>query len=413
MRRERTLTGFLERLTREGLANSAEGALGLREWVVEIAQAHGAGAELAVRVDSAVLTVYSEDRIDTVAVTAAPEITRLDRIATLKGICYRAVEREADLGALSDELDALRRSPPPYSPVLKALGILLFVVGFSVSVQSTWAEVGAAALTGVVVAFVVTLSDRFRGVRLLGALIAAVAVSTIVLVLFPPGETDGGVILLMIPALFWFIPGDLLSASMYELGRGRIGSGATRLVWALFSLLPLFLGILIGASLTGTPAGDLFDTATRPELGWLAGWLGWGLFAVGATIGFAAPWKDVGWIALLVYVAVAAQQLGTILFDQLVGSFVAAAVMVMAAEWISRKPTRSPGIVLMLGAFFALTVGALGLRGLATVVSGEVIAGYQELGEMFALGGAIALGLMAGTVLIGALRAEIPRNRTG
>ncbi len=400
VRQERTLTGFLERLSREGLANSTEGTLGLREWIVEIGRAHGADAELAVRVDSAVLSVFYEDRIDTVAVTAAPEITRLDRIAALKGICYRAVESEADLGTLSDELDALRCSSPPYSPALKALGILLFVIGFSVSVQSTWAEVGAAALTGIVVALVVTLSDRLRSVRLLGALIAAVAVSTIVLLLFPPGETNGGVILLMIPALFWFIPGDLLSASMYELARGRIDSGSTRLVWALFSLLPLFLGILIGASLTGTTVDELFDTATRPELGWIAGWVAWGLFAVGVTIAFAAPWRDAGWIALIVYVAVATQQLGTILFGQLVGTFIAAAVMVMAAEWISRKPTRPPGIVLLLGAFFALTVGALGLRGLTTAVSGEVIQGYQELGQMFALGGAISLGLLAGAVLV-------------
>jgi uncharacterized membrane protein YjjP (DUF1212 family) len=400
MRRQRTLTGFLERLTREGLANSSEGALGLREWVADIARAHGADAEVAVRVDSAVLTVFLDDRGETVAITATPDITRLDRIAALKKICFRAVEPAADLAALSDELDALRRSRPPYSPALKALGIVLFVVGFSASVQSTWGEVAAAALTGVVVALVVTLSDRFQGVRLLGALITAVAVSTIVLLLFPPDEIAGGPVLLMVPALFWFVPGDLLSASMYELGRGRIGSGSTRLVWALFSLLPLALGILIGASLTGTSTGELFDAAARPELGWIVSWLAWGLFAVGVTIAFAAPWRDVGWVAFLVYLAVATQRAGTILFGQLVGTFIAAAVVVVATELISRRPSRSPGIVMLLGAFFALTVGALGLRGLTTVVSGEVIEGYAEVGQMFTLGAAISLGLLTGAVLM-------------
>lgn len=71
---------------REGLANSTEGTLGLREWVVTIASAHGADAELAIRVDSAVLSVFFDDGAETVAITASPDITRLDRIAALRGI---------------------------------------------------------------------------------------------------------------------------------------------------------------------------------------------------------------------------------------------------------------------------------------------------------------------------------------
>ena len=44
---------------------------------------------------------------------------------------------DADLEALGREIEAISVSPPIYAEWMKALGIVLFTIGFSVNVQGT------------------------------------------------------------------------------------------------------------------------------------------------------------------------------------------------------------------------------------------------------------------------------------
>jgi len=142
----------------------------------------------------------------------------------------QAKDPDADLDALSREIAAISVSPPIYAEWMKALGIVLFTIGFSVNVQGTWQGVGSAALTALAVGAIVMLGDRIPRVSVTEPFVAAIAVSLIVLLLVDPATVDGGAILLMVPALFFFIPGDVLSASMYQLAAGRITVGATQFV---------------------------------------------------------------------------------------------------------------------------------------------------------------------------------------
>ena len=109
------------------------------------------------------------------------------------------------------------------------------------------------------------LGDRFPQVSVLTPPLAATTVSLIVLLLVDPGDVDGGAILLMVPALFFFIPGDVLSASMYQLGAGRITVGSAQFVYSIFTLLLLNLGVVFGAVLTGTQSSDLFGEAAASD----------------------------------------------------------------------------------------------------------------------------------------------------
>jgi uncharacterized membrane protein YjjB (DUF3815 family) len=280
-----------------------------------------------------------------------------------------------------------------------ALGIVLFTIGFSVNVQATWQEMGFAALTGIIVALIVVAGDRIQRISQLTAFFAAVSVSAVVLLIFDNFDVDGAPIFLMIPALFFFIPGDILSASMYELAAGRITVGAANLVYAIFSLLLLFLGVVIGAALTGTPNSILFGEVVEAELPPFVPWLGWGLFAFGFMLAFAAPMRILGWVLLNTYVAFGAVQAGTVLFGEVVGTYLAATVMIAVALMISSNPARPPVMVLALSGFFVLTVGALGLEGFTALVSGDDAAGFTDLFKMLTIGMAIALGLLTGSAL--------------
>lgn len=245
------------------------------------------------------------------------------------------------------------------------------------------------------------LGDRFPQVSVLTPPLAATTVSLIVLLLVDPGDVDGGAILLMVPALFFFIPGDVLSASMYQLGAGRITVGSAQFVYSIFTLLLLNLGVVFGAVLTGTQGSDLFGEAAASDFPAIVPWLGLVLFAFGFMLAFSAPMRQYIWVLLVTLVAFGLQQLGTMLFGEVLGTYLAAVAMVVTAYAIARDANRPPVMVLCLSAFFVSTVGALGLEGFTALVSGDAVAGFTDLLRMLTIGKAIALGILTGAVLVG------------
>jgi uncharacterized membrane protein YjjP (DUF1212 family) len=399
MSTETPVTEFLALLTKEWVAYGSEG-VSLRSEIQAIARAHGARAEIQIQADSAVLTVDEGHIVQTITVVSDQQITRLDRFTDLRGVMIRAKSGDADLEELSRQVVAIANSPRIYPELAKALGIVLFTIGFSVNVQATWTEVGFAAVTGGAVALIVMLADRVEQVSLLAAFIAAVTVSVIVLVIFNNADVDGGPILLMIPALFFFIPGDVLSASMFELAAGRITAGAAQLVYSIFLLMLLFVGVVVGAALTGTDTSVLFAEAVPAEFPDVVPWLGWVLFAFGFMLAFSVRLGDFGWVLLVTLVAFGAQQGTTALFGEVVGALLASTAMIVTASWVSRDPARPPVVVLALCGFFVLTVGALGLEGFTALVSDEPVAGFTDLLSMLTIAMAIALGLLTGAVLV-------------
>jgi len=396
---ETPVAEFLALLTKEWVAYGSEG-VSLRSEIQAIAHAHGARAEIQIQADSAVLTVEEGHVVQTITVVSDQQITRLDRFTDLRGVMIRAKSGDADLEELSRQVVAIAKSPRIYPEWAKALGIVLFTIGFSVNVQATWAEVGFAALTGGAVALIVMVADRVERVSLLAAFIAAVTVSVIVLVIFNNADVEGGPILLMIPALFFFIPGDVLSASMFELAAGRITAGAAQLVYSIFLLMLLFVGVVVGTALTGTDTSVLFAEAVPAEFPDVVPWLGWVLFAFGFMLAFSVRLDDFGWVLLVTLVAFGAQQGTTALFGEVVGALLASTAMIATASWVSRDPARPPVVVLALCGFFVLTVGALGLEGFTALVSGEPVAGFTDLLSMLTIAMAIALGLLTGAVLV-------------
>ena len=390
---------FLARLTKEWVAYSSEG-VSLGADVRRIAAAHGAEAEIAVQADGAILSVHENGRVQTIAVVAEQDITRLDRYSDLRSVIERAKHPDADLEELGDQIGRIAASPPIYPEWAKGLGIVLFTIGFSVNVQATWQEVWVAALTSSIVALLVLVGDRIGRVSVLTPFLAAVAVSVTVLSIVDASDSVGGGILLMVPALFFFIPGDILSASMLELAAGRITTGSAQFVNAIFSLLLLYVGIVFGAVLTGTDASSLFQAAADAEFPDIVPWLGWVLFAFGFMLAFSAKMKEFGWVLLVTLVAFGTQQGGTALFGEVIGTYLAALAMIVAAALIARDPKRPPLMVLALSAFFVLTVGALGLEGFTALVSGDEVEGFTDLLKMLTIGLSIALGILTGAVIM-------------
>ncbi|MFD8011633.1 threonine/serine exporter family protein [Streptomyces sp. NPDC058955] len=395
------VTGFLTRLTALLLRTSGEGAELIAREVTAAGRALGAEVSVLLVMDAVTLTVARPDGpARTVVVHAAPEVARLDRIAALKPLVADVCAGRAGAAEASARLDRIEAAPAPYPWWLKLLGIVLFSLGFAPLMQPTWYEVGTTAVLATLAACLAVASDRVPRLARVLPLIASVTVSVVTLTLFAGDPAHGGPVLLMLPALFFFVPGDYLSAAAAELGAGLISTGAIRLVYAVFLLVQLCVGVLLGVYVTGTATEALFDTAAEADLPRWVLFASWTVFTAGTLLAFAIPRRFLGALLALVYLTVGVQSAATALIGETGGTFVAAVVLAAAATLLSRGPERPPRLLLVLPGFFTLTVGSLGMRGLTTLAGGHVVDGFTDLLELVLVVTAIAVGLVLGATIV-------------
>lgn len=259
-------TAFLAGLTRLLLTTSGEGAEQVERSVTAAARGLGAEAGLLVVPDSATVTVASQGQVTTVVVRGFPEVFRLDQVIALKPLIAQVAQGRMGAAEAGRRLAAITSAPPPYPWWLKLAGIVLFAIGFAPLMQPTWYEVWTTAVLGTVTASLAVAAGRLPRLATVLPLVAATTVSLITLEVFARTPAHGGPVLLMLPALFYFVPGDYLSAATAELVAGFLTTGAIRLVYAVFLLVQLYLGVILGLVITGRSRHALFDVAAHGDL---------------------------------------------------------------------------------------------------------------------------------------------------
>ena len=401
---------LLVRLTRFLLRNSAEGGFEVRSTVRQVAGACGARADVLAIAEGAVLTVrHRDDSSYAETVQVAPELARLDLVAEGKFLVRRIVDGELGARAANRALTELERHPGPYPPWLRGLGVVLFAVGFAPSVQATWKEVGYSAALGAVMAVVFLAAERASALRILLPIIGPIAVGLVAFGVLHAHRQPGGPIVLMIPALFVLIPGDYLCAATAEIAVGQLTPGAVRLAQAAFTLLEIAVGIVIAAEISGAGTASLFEATVPRGLPYWLIVISWVPFVLGMALTFSARLRDTPWILALTYLAWGVQFGLTKWVGPDAGTFVAAGLLAATAGFLELSPLRPPRIVLILGGFFALTVGSVALRGLTTIDGGHPIQGFGDIRDAITQTAAITLGLIVGAVPVQA--AAVRRHR--
>ena len=413
---------LLSGLTRFLLLHSAEGAFELRDTVRAVGRRYGAHAEILALAEGAVLTVRhggGPAYHDTIRVE--PELTRLDLVSKAKFLVNRILAGRLSAAAASRALAGLESSRDPYPWWLRVVGAVLFAVGFAPGVQQTWREVADAALLGAVMGLMFIVAEWVGGLRVLLPIVGTLVVSVVAFEVLNAADAPGGPVLLMIPGLFLLIPGDLLCAATAEIAVGQFTPGAVRLAQAAVTLIQLAAGVMIAAELTGVGLRALSQPA--PPGHSLPDWLiavAWIPFTLGLALTFNARMRDVPWMLLLVYAAWGVQEL--VLAHSLVvpqegetgatgAVFVAAAVLAFGAGVLELFPSLPPRGVTILAGFFALTVGAVALRGLTALAGSPTAAAFNDIRDATAETVALTLGLIAGAAPAAAIAAY--RRRSG
>ncbi|OIJ64246.1 threonine/serine exporter family protein [Streptomyces mangrovisoli] len=406
------LSAFLTRLTGLLLRTSGEGAQSIERSVRTAARALGGEASLLLVPDAAALTVTVDGRAVTTTVRGFPEVFRLDQVISLRSLLEEVRAGGVGLAQAERRLARIENARPPYPWWLKFLGIVLFSLGFAPLMQPTWYEIGTTAVLASIAGALAVAADRLPRLAKVLPLVVSVAVSLVTIEAFAGDIDRGGPVLLMLPALFYFVPGDYLSAASAELAAGALTTGAIRLVYSVFLLVQLYVGVLLGVLVTGTSTRELFDVTAEQNMPRWALFLGWIVFTVGTLLAFAIPLRFFWPLLLLVYLTVGVQSLVTKALGEVMGTFVAAVVLGAAAGVLARPPHRPPRLVLVLPGFFTLTVGSLGMRGLTTLAGGHVIRGFEDLLKLVTIVTTLALGLLLGATL-GMSRAERRAEREG
>jgi uncharacterized membrane protein YjjB (DUF3815 family) len=93
------------------------------------------------------------------------------------------------------------------------------------------------------------------------------------------------------------------------------------------------------------------------------------------------------------------QQGVTRLAGAVIGTLVAGVVLGACAHLVGVHPRRPPRLVLLLGGFFVLTVGGVGVRGATSLLGGDVVTGLQNLGDFALQVPTVALAIATGVIV--------------
>jgi uncharacterized membrane protein YjjP (DUF1212 family) len=393
---EQELLALLGPLTEVLLTWSYEGTMRCEATVRNVADRYGYAAEASFLADTALLALNGR----TLTFAREPTVPPLDQVSALHALLID-IEHGLSAAAATARLAGIRAMRPRWSKPLQVLGLTLFSVGFGISVQATWQEVAVSAVTGLLVGLLVVAGSGRRRLSLVSPLLASVIVSSVVLELYKRGWIEGGPIQLILPALFYFIPGDAISAAALELATNRITAGASRLVYSVVALLVLAFGTLIATVMVRVPQSAVFDATVEGNLGLVEVWGGWVLFGLGVMLTFSMSLRDFPWALGVILVTAAAAELATRALGTPVGTFIAAIVMTSVALLLARRPGAPPAYVLYLGAFYVLTPGSHGLRGFESWIGGHEIQGLASVTDMVGLLIALALGMLVAAAAIG------------
>jgi uncharacterized membrane protein YjjP (DUF1212 family) len=345
--------------------------------------------------------------IRTNAVATGDEPLRLHQIEALDDVMTRS-RQGLDPGEAMHRIAEIRAERPPFPPLVQLLGSVLATMGLAVLLGSSWHGMLLSGVLGALTGALILLGQRVpMRYQALVTVTAASAVSLTVFLLARLGwSTD--IVPSLIAPLVTLLPGALLTTGVIELTSGQMIAGAGRLAAGATQLMLLGLGIVGPALLVGVPALEL--TTNEPALGTLGPWLAVAAFGVGIVVHRCARPRSMGWMLIVLYVAYGAQVLGGLVLGGALSGFVGALAMTPVADLVARQRGGPPAIVSFTPAFWILVPGALGLMGVATLLSGDD-AGRDTVLTTVVTMVSIALGVLVGralSILVGLrrLRAE-------
>ena len=325
-----------------------------------------------------------------------PGSTDLAKLADLTEVMESLASGKLTPEQADERVRAIDQAPPIYGYWRQLLGFITLSGGIAPLIGGGWREMLLALVLGSLTGLMVLWLKRHLERSRLASPLAA-SVITFLGMLWCGFDPATALVPAVIASIIALVPGMDLTTASRELATGHLVSGASRMAFALtvFALLALglILGGLAGQWLVGPVA--LVDASPGPD--WLPA-VGVLLAALGLMLLNQAHTRDWIWILLACLVAYAGARLGLTIEAPVVGAFIGALAVGLAGNLFSALSGR-PGSIMHLPGLILLVPGSIGLRGLATLVSGDVVTGL----ETAVTAGMIAVALTTGIILASVL----------
>ena len=381
----------------EAMIDAGYSVVTVRQVLEDIARVNGLpSSEVVVFPTALLVSARGDGELRTGAVSSGERKLLLAQVDHLQHTVDAARTGVLDPASTLERVRQMRDLPPPYSAVQRVLGYVLLSGGLSVLLGASWIGIALSAALGAGVGTLLLVGERVP--RRYGALLTVAIAFGVALTIFLMlrGPFGPGIIPALIAPLVVLLPGALLTTAVIELSTGQMISGAGRLAAGGMQLVLLAAGIVAAGALVGVPG---FDFAEQPEaLGVVAPWIAVAVFGVGIVVHQCAPRRALPWILLVLYVAYGAQVLGDILLGGVLSALVGAFVVTPVTALVARQPGGPAALVSFMPAFWLLVPGALGLVGVASVLTGDVN-GVNTLVTTVSTMVAIALGVLAGSAI--------------
>lgn len=380
----------------EAMVDSSYPVNVVRRTLRQTAEANGVlSVEPLVFPTALMVSVGSESGVITGVASAGDGQLFLSQVDDLDEVITQTQQRSIEPAEAVERIRRIRLAPHPYSPLLRLTAGTVMSSTFAVLLGASWAGVGVAAVLGGIVTGVFLLgSGLAKTYQVLLIVGSSMGVSILVFLLVRT-SLDSQILPALLAPLVFLLPGALLTIGVIELSTGQYMSGSARLAAGGMRLILLAVGIVTAAALVGIPSIEL-SSSTHP-LGEWAPWIAVGLFGPAISIYQGAKVSSLRWIVPVLYIAYGAQVLGSVLLGGVLSAFIGAIVMTPAAVVASRLHGPAT-IVNFLPAFWLLVPGALGLKGVTTILDGNST-GISTIVAAVSTMVAITLGILLGLAI--------------
>jgi len=401
------------------LRNGADAAL-VQARVSTLARSLGYDTQLLVLAEGVLLTLEDEHSFRTkLGHTISGMAVNMSALAALDDVVRKAPTMVPDISAIDRQLDAIEHAGSHYPRWLVAIGMGLTAASLARLFGGAWPVVAVSALVGIVNVLLRQLFGEWLLNPIVSAALVALAsglIGALAMKAFP----DTPPTLCLVAAGMILVPGVPLINGVRETLGSHLGTGISRLMIGVITVLAIAFGLFVAAGLAGDTlpvGGNAAPLAVSEDL----------LFSALAAGGFALLFNvpaRASWACIICGMAghslrTALEHIGlNLAVGSLVGAFVAGLLARFFAHYfkVPAVTFAFPGVVAMIPGSYAFRAGVGGLG----IMHAGAAAPPALIGETIGLAvtailmtAAIAIGLSLALAAPFMTTAPQPSNPTG
>ncbi|HEY8296739.1 MAG TPA: threonine/serine exporter family protein [Candidatus Baltobacteraceae bacterium] len=337
-----------------------------------------------------------------------PGAVNLRRLAVINDTFDQLQSGKIDIAAATEQLRHIdRRTPLPF-PLLSIASLAMVAFGVAVILGGGVNELVVAALIGAVTGIISAFGRRFAVVDRLFEVIAAFT-GTLIVAAYTHWVAPTNLYISIVAGVVVLLPGYSLTLALHELANQDLIAGTARLGRVLMILLSLGCGALLGFAVVGPHFLDAAQIVPHPVRStfWIAAAV---IMSIGLSIDLNARRRDVVWVFLACFVALASSHVFGDLPIHQVGAFMSAFICGLVAN-LGARFLRVPQPVFLVPALHVLVPGSLSYRSVLYIFSAKYDDAATLAFNAIVVGILIVAGLLLSQLIVPASTLRFQRHR--